>query len=579
MILSIFSIVIASLTALGIITPQQQTASNQLIQQISQDLNLTYSQVQQALTLQVGSQLYGLQKPCTYIVSHPLGDTSITAIQNGTTGAFASWGTNATQQINSIIASGETISFRESTYVENGSIVLASVSNVQLLGVSGSTLFVSNGMDAPAILCYPDANNCTIDGLSINGNDINQPTPSGLVLTDATDGVLIVDCNNTVVQNCNIYHCRCYGVAIFNSFYVPGYGGWNNKVQNCKITFANWNGITAAGTGSSTIINNEIAYSGDVGITVTGTNCLIENNYCHDINGTSGSVNTQWCMGTEDGGNDIFSGNTCQNGLYGIFDGAGFGNNTIESNMISNTRGSGIVEAVPSGTIIGNVIDEWDTSNNTVATFLQNGILVSASNNNLIMGNKLSCTISTSGGATGINFINGAANNCVEGNYFFASPSYCLTVSTTTTNTLIEGNYFYSWRSIAIAFFDSTTTGASIQNNYFLPATGKNLMIYQYARAYPSITGNYGYNPVGLDSTPVLGSYLVDFGGTGVIASGVTYTCADSPAMIVGNSTTTVVTAITLNGQAVAPTLPLQVASGQTFSITYTGGIPLVFKQ
>ena len=88
----IVSLIVASLVGAGVLSPQQGTQitglSDQLITQISRDLNLSYTQVQTALSVEVGSSFYGLQQPYSYVIGHPLGDLAITGMQNGTTGAF-----------------------------------------------------------------------------------------------------------------------------------------------------------------------------------------------------------------------------------------------------------------------------------------------------------------------------------------------------------------------------------------------------------------------------------------------------------------------------------------------------------
>lgn len=128
----------------GWISPQQKIVLDQeLINQISRDLNLTFDQVETALSLQVGSTIYGLQQPYSYVLSHPLGDTSLTAIQNGTTGAFEAWSTDTNTMFNAAINwtwgnNGGSILARYGTYQVAGSIRIAS--NVFLFFEAGSTL-------------------------------------------------------------------------------------------------------------------------------------------------------------------------------------------------------------------------------------------------------------------------------------------------------------------------------------------------------------------------------------------------------------------------------------------------------
>jgi hypothetical protein len=91
----------------GWITPQQNLILNaqteSMIQQLMPDLNLTYDQVVKGLTLEVGSSLSGLAGPYSYMIAHPLGDTSITAMKNGTTGAWDYWSSNTSSVFSNAI--------------------------------------------------------------------------------------------------------------------------------------------------------------------------------------------------------------------------------------------------------------------------------------------------------------------------------------------------------------------------------------------------------------------------------------------------------------------------------------------
>ena len=97
------------------------------------------------------------------------------------------------------------------------------------------------------------------------------------------------------------------------------------------------------------------------------------------------------------------------------------------------------------------------------------------------------------------------------------------------------------------------------------------------------VGNNFGYNSVGYVNHAVVeesGFYtLLDSGGTLAIPSGQTVTVSQSDAWICGNSTTTTVTGMQINGQSVAAVLPIYVKAGDTFNITYSGGVPVVIKK
>ena len=184
----IATIVLATLLGTGVITPQQLTASEQMIQQISRNLNLTYTQVLKGLSVEVGSTLYGLQKPCSYIISHPLGDLSITAMQNGTTGVFDSWG-SFDAVMTKAVTSNTKIIFTSANFATND-LTFNGISNVTFSGMGkfSSVIVQNNGVNGN-VLTVANCSGWAFDNLQINGNMANNPTliRYGLDLINATN--------------------------------------------------------------------------------------------------------------------------------------------------------------------------------------------------------------------------------------------------------------------------------------------------------------------------------------------------------------------------------------------------------
>jgi len=239
---------------------------------------------------------------------------------------------SSTSVFNSAISAsttGETILVKTGTYSLNGSITGTGKDNITLTFENGATLFVSNGMNAPAII-LKNCRNWRISGVTINGNAANQ------AITNGVHGIAIESSRNCRVDGVRIHNVRTFGYV--SSICV------NVGITNSKITNCGWNGIelggNCGGEVSTYAMNNEVAYCGDVGISTYGVSTLIQNNYVHDMNGATGYNNAQWGIAVEAGGNNTITGNTVKNCLYGIV--IGYGSNIISGNTVLDAGKDGI---------------------------------------------------------------------------------------------------------------------------------------------------------------------------------------------------------------------------------------------
>lgn len=432
---------------------------------------------------------------------------------NGTTGQIDYQSTNANQVVNDAIGNltqGQSILFSSGTYNLHGSITGMYEDNITLVFANGATLFVANGMNTPAIsLTYCD--NWVIQGVTIDGNAANQD-PS-----KTPHGIYLWGCTNCLVDEANIYNCRVFG------FFAQGTGSVNDGIQNSKITFCGWNGITLGmnyGELGLYAINNEVAYCSDVGITNYGIGDIITGNYVHDVNGTTGYNNSRWGIAAEGSGDDIITGNTIYNVNMGIVLSVGV-NCTVSQNIIYN----------------------WDTYNWGVPA------IQICTKNNIITQNQLLYTgtyadesgISIEGGGE---YILGIYNNTVSTNEVACgSNSYAITIGSGATSTTISGN--------------------NITAVYTINDAGTDTKIFN----------NPGYNPVGYISSPISsgGITLVDKGSGSTWVSGTTYTNWESPKILYISGGT--VTAIVYDGQTLytsTTTCSITLQPGDTFSVTFT---------
>ena len=163
------------------------------------------------------------------------------------------------------------------------------------------------------MILLSNADNCVISDVTINGNAVNQ------LVGDSDMGILIGSSTNSYVTGATITNCRIYGFYSYVTNYA--YPNANNGIINSVVTNCGWNGIQVGYGGVDSglyAINNTVAYCSDVGISAQGHSCLVENNYVHDMNGTTGSNNARWGIATETGNGHNIIGNIVTNCNIGL---------------------------------------------------------------------------------------------------------------------------------------------------------------------------------------------------------------------------------------------------------------------
>jgi parallel beta-helix repeat protein len=307
-------------------------------------------QLQSSATLSLSGVVTPTLGSYTYIISVSGSNVQMT---DGTTGQIYYQGTNAAQVANDAIGNltqGGNILFKVGTYILTGSITGQNKNDITLAFEDGATLFVGNGMNAPAI-SLDGCDNWNISGVTVNGNAANQ---LDLNAGAGSHGIMIGFSQNCLVDRVNIDNVRTFGFVTI--------GCRNVGITNSKTTSCGWNGIelgSASGNEVSTYaINNEIAYCGDVGISIFGVSCLVQNNNVHDMNGALGYGNDHWGIAVEQGNNATITGNTVVNTEYGIVIGGG-GASTVTSNTVRNSQRDGIHVGVGT-TVADNTVTDWN---------------------------------------------------------------------------------------------------------------------------------------------------------------------------------------------------------------------------
>lgn len=254
------------------------------------------------------------------------------------------------------VKNGGNITVQPGTYVASGSgIFMQNCNNVNVNFQKGSLLTYTDWSNETIFNMWYDTN-CTIVGITIDGNAAHQFSSYN------ADGVGLYDCSNCLVTGANITNVRAYGFNAGDDRVVVPSGVTNSIFSN-----NGWNGITFWGvvTTGYYAINNTVAYSSDVGISIPGgTGNKVIGNYVHDMNGdTGGGGNASWGIATEDNGvgmGTLIANNTVVNCSIGIALTSVEGSNIVEYNNITNV-GCGISSAGVAGynVITNNLITNW----------------------------------------------------------------------------------------------------------------------------------------------------------------------------------------------------------------------------
>ena len=188
------------------------------------------------------------------------------------------------------------------------------ISGVTVDFASGAILTAVTDLNAPVIYIYGCSND-TINGVTINANGANQVPGSGNI--GSPQGIEVVDCSNTKIENAVIYNARVFGVSIADDASTTNTftnDGVVNSTLYCTYGSGSvndgWNGIQLGNNieylTDLYAINNVIYGWSDVGISNIGTNSIITGNYLHDLNGanqdTGNGGDAHWGIADESGG-------------------------------------------------------------------------------------------------------------------------------------------------------------------------------------------------------------------------------------------------------------------------------------
>jgi parallel beta-helix repeat protein len=326
---------------------------------------------------------------------------------------------------------GGNIVVQAGTYTLDRELKVSNRNNVYLAFEEGAVLYVGNNVNAPAFT-LENGDNWVISNIEINGNAANQGNPSNI-----PDGLVIYIGENNRIEGADIHNVRRDGIAIYDG----GASGLarNNVVIDSKLSYCGWNGLTLGGgeyTTSNYILNNDVAHCGDVGITVYSPANIIEDNYVHDMDGTTGYNDAHWGIAVEGLGQNSITNNTvlrCSIGVVTEPDNhSGFSTGSL--NVITNNH----VEDCQKGFHIAD--DGYNTiSNNTIIDW--SGICIGLySSNNVVDGNTL---IMTGAGysTAGVQINSGCDSNTISNNDFTECPAP--KIQNSGVNTQIFGNIGY----------------------------------------------------------------------------------------------------------------------------------------
>ncbi|WP_249141328.1 Ig-like domain-containing protein [Bradyrhizobium liaoningense] len=135
---------------------------------------------------------------------------------------------------------------------------------------------------ATATTAWADATNTGVQagvGLTTHNGNLVINTPGAVISGLDIRGSVVINAPNVTLVNCKVASSSFYVVNVASG--VTGV-----TIKNCDIDGMGSGGQGIAGAG--TFVNNNIHGTAD-GIGVGGDNTVIENNYIHDMRGTSGS--------------------------------------------------------------------------------------------------------------------------------------------------------------------------------------------------------------------------------------------------------------------------------------------------
>lgn len=482
---------------------------------------------------------------------------------NGTTGQVLFQSPVSSQVFSNVVGNcsvGSSIEVGSGVYTVTSSWSMANINNVTVDFEDGAKLIAANSLNDPVLLLN-NADNCTVTGVTIDGNAVNQLAYPAVLYPHFPEGIMIVGSNN-LITSAYIYDVRMLGVDI---------RGNDDGTTNSKIYTCGWNGWSVADNYTGCYCEkNEIAYCSDVGADSYGIGTLIKNNYIHDMNGTTGAElpgsSAHYAIALEAWSlsdypyNNTVTGNTVDNSLYGIVVNTSsfpvpMNGNTISSNVFDNCSNP-VILGSSYNIVDANQIANCSTGNNAIYLTLDASF-------NTISGNTISQN------TYGIELTGGCPNNTISLNDI--SGSGYAGVEVGSNNNYISQNQI-SQRTIGI-IVDSGVLGNVLIGNNIAGATDP---IYDQNIPQSAIIANIGYNPVGSIIDPIAGNtaYLVDpmygAGSNSTWISGVVYTNSGSSKVL--NIFGGTVSVVAQNGVTLftATNCTVTLQPDDTFSVTFS---------
>ena len=433
----------------------------------------------------------------------PAGNSYIMAVSgsnyqmlDGATGTILYQSTDSAQVFSDIVgncSAGSSIYVESGVYTVNTMWTMLNVNDITINFESGAELVAGNGLDTPVLMIgepNDPCNNIQINGITINGNAANQaitwiPIDYGEVV-GLPDGIGVSG-SNVEINNADIFNCRVMGVSInwiATDDCGDATGSPNCGVIDSKIYDCGWNAFTVYYGLNCYLLNSEIYGCSDVGVSASGgTGTYISGNYVHDMDGNTGSENSEWGIAVEGGGSDTITNNTVYNAVIGIQI-SGFNYNTVSDNTVScspsyyvaygyggaagqtyGINGAGSQCTITDNTVTGMLCNTATTnggmginwagtlstiSGNTVSNCGSAGIcLNSGATSNTVSSNTISGTgtgrdYTMQYGGCGIEVVAGDSNNYISQNQVFNNSNYGIAFDLGASNNTLQGNNVYN---------------------------------------------------------------------------------------------------------------------------------------
>lgn len=387
----------------------------------------------------------------SYIIHQSYGTNYIQNVSSGLDIYSSSNVVNTFSTAFSFVSTGGKITVFPGTYTATASVVMTGCSNINLVFEKGAVLTIGNHVNQNVLLLNYVLDS-TFTNVTINGNKANQDTAW------TTDGIYLWNCANVVFVGANITNVFRDGFATANSLPGPS-GNSNNGIINSTVWNCDWNSITLGSGGFYTLndyaINNDIAYSADVGISTYGINTMIRDNYIHDMNGTT-DTRAQYGIATEldqvgSGSYAKIINNIIVRCLYGVVLGNDGTGNLIKNNFINCS--SGIASSADNNVITQNTIVNVSSGGNA-------GIFLELNNNDIVSFNNITCSV----GANQAIYLH-ISNNTFISNNTIVSPNVGVYLDSNVYNSIIENNAVIGITGVKIS--SSSDINNKISGNTF----------------------------------------------------------------------------------------------------------------